>query len=278
MLIPNIAVPYSSSHTLPPPHQLLVPSSDPASSSFSFDRHDAYPYHPSEASLDMDPTTPPRIKTPDSPEVYHQSMFYHRPASPPSGGEYGPSNDDEDSRKGKRPRAHSLDTDDNARRSRNTRKTAVACNFCRGRKLRCNGAKPSCYNCTVRKFECEYVPIQRRRGPGKAPRGRGSRSKKAGSSRSDPSGSTVSSKGDRPSTGLPEDELDALAPELRPFTSVLSLDNFGFQPPDPSPQYASTPDTRDRYYYSRTSTRTHRNRETSSEDRLDREGYSYRKL
>ena len=76
-----------------------------------------------------------------------------------------------------------------------------------GRKLRCNGEKPSCYNCTVRRFECEYVPVQRRRGPGKAPKG--SRTKKGGRTESRTRGS--------------EQELDSLAPEVRPFMSVLSF-------------------------------------------------------
>ncbi|KAF8073710.1 hypothetical protein FPV67DRAFT_761934 [Lyophyllum atratum] len=73
--------------------------------------------------------------------------------------------------KGKKRRRDSDVADDGTRKGRNPRKTAVACNFCRGRKLRCNGAKPACSNCTVRKFQCEYVPVQRRRGPGKAPKG-----------------------------------------------------------------------------------------------------------
>lgn len=80
----------------------------------------------------MEPTTPLRTKTPESPEIPHPSMFYHRPDSPPSGGDYGASNDEADSQKGKRQRADSLETDDNARKTRNPRKTAVACNFCRG--------------------------------------------------------------------------------------------------------------------------------------------------
>ncbi|KAG6820718.1 hypothetical protein H0H93_012771 [Arthromyces matolae] len=100
------------------------------------------------------------------------------------------------------------------KRSRNpNRKTAVACNFCRGknraflfsglkmlilrsmigRKLRCDGVKPTCSNCIVRKFECEYVPIQRRRGPGKAPKGpKGAKSRKSSATtgRSEASSST----------------------------------------------------------------------------------------
>lgn len=42
------------------------------------------------------------------------------------------SNDGEGSQKGKKRRAESVETDDNAKKSRNSRKTAVACNFCRG--------------------------------------------------------------------------------------------------------------------------------------------------
>jgi hypothetical protein len=42
------------------------------------------------------------------------------------------SNDGEGSQKGKKRRAESVETDDNAKKSRNPRKTAVACNFCRG--------------------------------------------------------------------------------------------------------------------------------------------------
>lgn len=42
------------------------------------------------------------------------------------------SNDGEGSQKGKKRRAESVETDDNTKKSRNPRKTAVACNFCRG--------------------------------------------------------------------------------------------------------------------------------------------------
>jgi len=96
--------------------------------------------------------------------------------------------DNAGSQKGKRRRLGLNEAEDSTGKTRNPRKTAVACNFCRGtiltcgweqtpysawtgRKLRCNGAKPSCSNCLVRNFRCEYVPVQRRRGPGKAPKG-----------------------------------------------------------------------------------------------------------
>ncbi|KAL0961098.1 hypothetical protein HGRIS_006079 [Hohenbuehelia grisea] len=65
----------------------------------------------------------------------------------------------------------SRDRTSTARNPRGPRKTEVACNFCRGRKLRCDGGRPSCYNCTSRNKECHYEPQPRRRGPGRAPRG-----------------------------------------------------------------------------------------------------------
>ncbi|KAI5896733.1 uncharacterized protein SCHCODRAFT_02615671 [Schizophyllum commune H4-8] len=43
----------------------------------------------------------------------------------------------------------------------------IACDFCRQRKLRCTGDKPRCEACVTRDQECSYVPILRRRGPGK---------------------------------------------------------------------------------------------------------------
>ncbi|KAF9781877.1 hypothetical protein BJ322DRAFT_250404 [Thelephora terrestris] len=56
-----------------------------------------------------------------------------------------------------------------ARRKAST-KVTVACDFCRGRKLRCNGERP-CSNCSGRGTECTYQPGgPRRRGPGKAPK------------------------------------------------------------------------------------------------------------
>ncbi|KAF8158127.1 hypothetical protein B0H34DRAFT_782730 [Crassisporium funariophilum] len=260
-----------TSHPLPRP-QYLVPSSD-EEPSFSFDRQDSYTYPPvASLSISGGPTSTHQRseRSSDFPLIMYRSESHP--------GDFGDSEGDGGSNKGKRRRAESLDADDNARKSRNARKTAVACNFCRGRKLRCNGAKPSCSNCTVRKFDCEYVPTQRRRGPGKAPKG--SRSKKMShSSRLDPSGSNSKNVGDRPPSSVPEYELDALAPELRPYTSVLSLDTFAFQPPDPSPQYPTDANQLMlmRPQYSRA--RTSRSRETSSEDRSDAEDiFTYRRM
>ncbi|GLB38336.1 putative TRAFAC class TrmE-Era-EngA-EngB-Septin- like GTPase superfamily, septin GTPase family protein [Lyophyllum shimeji] len=117
--------------------------------------------------------------------------------------------------KGKKRRRDSDVGDDGTKKGRNPRKTAVACNFCRGRKLRCNGAKPSCSNCTVRRFQCEYVPVQRRRGPGKAPKG--SKSKKA-SSAGRP----------EPSTSQPPGDGGSVMREATE-QATTSLENFSFQ-------------------------------------------------
>jgi len=143
--------------------------------------------------------------------------------------------------KGKK-RGREGEGEDSSKKSQNTRKTAVACNFCRGevapmpacnialmptdvgRKLRCNGAKPSCYNCTVRKFQCEYVPVQRRRGPGKAPKG--TKTKKGPNARSRSETSTTLPPIDHPSS------------ESLPRTSTISARGLEFGSASPSPGYA----------------------------------------
>ncbi|KIP04827.1 hypothetical protein PHLGIDRAFT_75245, partial [Phlebiopsis gigantea 11061_1 CR5-6] len=48
---------------------------------------------------------------------------------------------------------------------RTPRRTAMACQFCRGRlfkictRLKCDGLKPSCTNCHKRGVPCAYVPV-----------------------------------------------------------------------------------------------------------------------
>ncbi|KAF8125630.1 hypothetical protein EV363DRAFT_1402379 [Boletus edulis] len=39
------------------------------------------------------------------------------------------------------------------------RRTPMACQFCRGRKLKCDGTRPSCSNCNRRGYPCVYVPV-----------------------------------------------------------------------------------------------------------------------
>ncbi|KAH9851315.1 hypothetical protein C2E23DRAFT_733458, partial [Lenzites betulinus] len=38
------------------------------------------------------------------------------------------------------------------------RRTPMACQFCRGRKLKCDG-RPTCANCQRRGIACIYVPV-----------------------------------------------------------------------------------------------------------------------
>lgn len=66
---------------------------------------------------------------------------------------------------------------------------------------------------------------------------------------------------------LPTYELAAQAPEMHPYTHVMSLDTldvFSFQPPAPAPRYLPDPELMRREYYSRA--RSPRRRQTSSED------------
>ncbi|KAH7102535.1 hypothetical protein BKA62DRAFT_699807 [Auriculariales sp. MPI-PUGE-AT-0066] len=41
----------------------------------------------------------------------------------------------------------------------------IACHFCRLRKLRCDGARPICNNCSRRKCQCNYDHAHKKRGP-----------------------------------------------------------------------------------------------------------------
>ncbi|KAG8811580.1 hypothetical protein FRC19_003715, partial [Serendipita sp. 401] len=50
---------------------------------------------------------------------------------------------------------------------RTGRKIAVACNFCRSRKLKCDGGRPQCLQCQRRSMECEYETVIKKRGLGK---------------------------------------------------------------------------------------------------------------
>ncbi|KAI0761344.1 hypothetical protein BD413DRAFT_590428 [Trametes elegans] len=43
---------------------------------------------------------------------------------------------------------------------RTPRRTPMACHFCRGRKLKCDG-RQTCANCQRRGLACTYAPIQK---------------------------------------------------------------------------------------------------------------------
>ncbi|KAI0789900.1 hypothetical protein C8Q75DRAFT_806558 [Abortiporus biennis] len=50
------------------------------------------------------------------------------------------------------------DSDDDGYVPRTPRRTPMACTFCRGRKLKCDG-RPTCANCNKRNIPCNYVPV-----------------------------------------------------------------------------------------------------------------------
>ncbi|KAH6912613.1 hypothetical protein BKA70DRAFT_1530651, partial [Coprinopsis sp. MPI-PUGE-AT-0042] len=169
-----------------------------------------------------------------------------------SGYETG-TNSETSSQKGKKSRSTVDSREDNTRRP----KTSVACDFCRGRKLRCDGDKP-CSNCRGRGYECVYVHFQRRRGPGKNPKG--ARAKKraaqAGGSSRGPSATPTPTRVDTGSGVFPMD-LSPNPGSLPIFqTSPPQAQEFSFQLPLDAPSYPF---------------HAPRSHETSSEDRSDAE-------
>ncbi|KAI1796921.1 hypothetical protein LXA43DRAFT_969510 [Ganoderma leucocontextum] len=50
------------------------------------------------------------------------------------------------------------DSDGESYVPRTPRRTQMACTFCRGRKLKCDG-RPICANCNRRGLACAYVPV-----------------------------------------------------------------------------------------------------------------------
>ncbi|EMD32228.1 hypothetical protein CERSUDRAFT_88151 [Gelatoporia subvermispora B] len=47
------------------------------------------------------------------------------------------------------------------------RRTPMACQFCRGRKLKCDG-RQTCANCERRQIPCVYLPVAAQNQPGPA--------------------------------------------------------------------------------------------------------------
>ncbi|KAF8627401.1 hypothetical protein AX17_006216 [Amanita inopinata Kibby_2008] len=226
---------------LPPPHALF-PGSEAQPSVIYGRRHESYPavLNLTSAAAGRRPWPSGEIASNQLPVLPPIKASETAGPEPPRAGKVKDEGDDgsESTHGGRKHGRDSMDTEDGGRRVGSARKTAVACNFCRGRKLRCNGARPTCHNCTVRKLECEYVATQRRRGPGKA--NKGSRTKKRGQTQMS-EGSIGGSSTGEPTTGsVKEYDLDTLAPELRPYTSVMSLDRFTFQLPERSPAYPGT--------------------------------------
>lgn len=88
-----------------------------------------------------------------------------------------------------------------------------------GRKLRCDGQRPTCRNCSQRKNVCVYAPHARRRGPGKAPRGSRKLTARA---RTNSSAST---------SGEPSTSQTPIVFGAQPPHDVLAETQFTFTPP-----------------------------------------------
>ncbi|KAJ7069726.1 hypothetical protein C8F01DRAFT_1363853 [Mycena amicta] len=91
------------------------------------------------------------------------------------------------------------DFEENPRRANIPKKILVACDFCRGRKLRCDGAKPICSNCNQRNTACFYRDTPKRRGPGKAAKGTRSKKRATKGSKNAPKGESSAARQDAPS-------------------------------------------------------------------------------
>ncbi|KAF8147304.1 hypothetical protein K438DRAFT_1922099 [Mycena galopus ATCC 62051] len=88
-----------------------------------------------------------------------------------------------------------------------SKKITVACNFCRSRKLKCDGGRPSCSQCMKRSNACDYMPQNKRRGTVRLSRGEESESES----------------GDDRSAEFPE-------PSLSPEVSSRRSSNFDMSP------------------------------------------------
>ncbi|KAF8577045.1 hypothetical protein K439DRAFT_588198 [Ramaria rubella] len=104
------------------------------------------------------------------------------------------------------------------------KKTEMACKFCRVRKIKCDGGRPTCYNCARRSLDCTYDPEVRRRGPGRKNRSVSAQEVPSRDEQADASASTGSFAGSS-SSSYPPSALPQTHPLLEPL------------PAPPVPQY-----------------------------------------
>ncbi|TRM64026.1 hypothetical protein BD626DRAFT_568626 [Schizophyllum amplum] len=117
----------------------------------------------------------------------------------------------------------------------------VACQQCRNRKIRCDGAKPACHNCTVKGVsECNYDPIPRRRGPDKKP---GARQRPGADAPSQPRRRVAANADPYPVSSVRRSSVGDLDLQPNPSTSQAArTDHLYFEEYDiPSQQAYSIP-------------------------------------
>ncbi|KAH9922836.1 uncharacterized protein BXZ73DRAFT_51157 [Epithele typhae] len=112
-----------------------------------------------------------------------------------------------------------------------TKKIPVACNFCRSRKLRCDGGRPACGQCFKRSNPCDYTASSKRRSTGKPRKQYGSESE--GDSVEDEQGMF-----DHPSHSP---SLASSAPHSRRSSNVGMLLTDALPPLNPAPDPRDAP-------------------------------------
>lgn len=104
------------------------------------------------------------------------------------------------------------------------KKTPIACNFCRGRKLKCDGRTPACGHCEKRRQPCTYVDAVKRRGPGKAPKGhRKSQQQKPDRSKSAAQGPAQAGPSSSPASARQSQPLPASVSPENPYTRYQGM-------------------------------------------------------
>lgn len=106
--------------------------------------------------------------------------------------------------------------------------SSTTCLFSRTRKIRCDGAKPACHNCSRRtnaNNECNYDPVPKRRGPDKTP---GARQRMARDARNEVNGDILSTRRRRRTRDMstaenPPQQSHPIEPRQTPNSNPMQL-------------------------------------------------------
>ncbi|KAF8798962.1 GTP binding protein [Phlegmacium glaucopus] len=112
-----------------------------------------------------------------------------------------------------------------------TKKITVACNFCRSRKLKCDGGRPACSQCLKRSNPCDYMPQNKRRGTLRH-RNKGEDSESDSGGDGSPEGNDVSLSPEIPSQALSRRSSNVSKQQLEgyPLPSMSALNERREEP------------------------------------------------